>query len=289
MITYKCKNCAGEMTIHNSGSLVCPYCGTKDHFTDKNLAAYKAFRRHMLEFLTVGNSTTHSDIDYIWSTYAETKTFVRDNGQVISVKYIYTANHGNCEYFVGRKSVIYIYPTLNDATKAINNLKNITLPGSADSRLNKCIPTTIGTYILNDGRAMVAYEKDENYFPLAMYGNLPYEHTAWLISRFENIACLFEFNNRNFGEFVPDTIFVNHREHTITVYGNWLTVSAYDGTDLKDFRALAKKILGENPVPEGMAEFLDNPSDDAYDDFEAWDNVITTKLGGRHFHELKIL
>ena len=27
MITYKCKNCGGEMSVDHVGDLYCPYCG----------------------------------------------------------------------------------------------------------------------------------------------------------------------------------------------------------------------------------------------------------------------
>ena len=51
MITLKCKNCGGEMSVDSSGSLTCEYCGSKYAFRDDELLQYKNFRRQVLEYL----------------------------------------------------------------------------------------------------------------------------------------------------------------------------------------------------------------------------------------------
>ena len=47
MISFKCANCAGEMTVSHTGELVCPYCGAKHNLSDKELERLENFReRH---------------------------------------------------------------------------------------------------------------------------------------------------------------------------------------------------------------------------------------------------
>jgi hypothetical protein len=45
-------------------------------------------------------------------------------------------------------------------------------------------------------------------------------------------------------------------------------------------------MLGEGykSAPEPLIRFIESrPASNAYDDFAAWDKVIETELGGRHF------
>jgi DNA-directed RNA polymerase subunit RPC12/RpoP len=51
MISFKCKNCGGEMSVDSSGSLICEYCGSKEFFKDVDLTQYKEFRSQMLNYL----------------------------------------------------------------------------------------------------------------------------------------------------------------------------------------------------------------------------------------------
>ena len=37
MLQFQCEHCSGDMKVDRIGELVCPYCGTKNFFTDKQL------------------------------------------------------------------------------------------------------------------------------------------------------------------------------------------------------------------------------------------------------------
>ena len=45
MISFKCKNCGGEMSVDSSGSLVCEYCGSNSFFADSELTGYRDRKR----------------------------------------------------------------------------------------------------------------------------------------------------------------------------------------------------------------------------------------------------
>lgn len=70
MISVKCNNCAGELSIDVHGELVCPYCGSKTHFSDMELKEYKELRLNILNALRSMNDTEmdKADDDSVWNT-----------------------------------------------------------------------------------------------------------------------------------------------------------------------------------------------------------------------------
>ena len=295
MISFKCKNCGGEMTISRTGDVVCPYCGARHNFSDKELAGYKEFRHRMLEYLTAmaADKAKATDYDYLW-TNSDTKVFTTADGDDITVRFIYETTFDGVEMYVAKESVIFVYPSihtgLHDKASAI--LKRITFPGADMKDLNRCVPTGKGSYRLKDGGVLWAVAKDEGLFPLPLFGNLDYEDVAWIVSRLENIACLLEYNEMTHGGIDPETVFINPKTHEAALLGGWhrASVSGFiDGTkDLKDIRTTAKKLLGEGygSIPPMFKDFISKaPKADAYEDFKYWDEVIEKGLGGRKFHK----
>ena len=295
MISFKCKNCGGEMTISRTGDVVCPYCGARHNFSDKELAGYKEFRHRMLEYLTAmaQDKAKATDYDYLW-TNSDTKVFTSADGDDITVRYIYESTFDGVEMYVAKESVVFVYPALHTdlLNKASDILKRITFPGADMKDLNRCVPTGKGSYRLKDGGVLWAVAKDEGLFPLPLFGNLDYQDVAWIVSRLENIACLLEYNEMTHGGIDPETVFINPKTHEAALLGGWHRAGKsgfFDGTkDLKDIRVTAKKLLGEGygSIPPMFKDFITKaPKADAYEDFKYWDEVIEKGLGGRHFHK----
>ena len=74
MISFKCKNCGGKMSVDSSGALVCEYCGGKSFFADKELTVYKEFRKQMLSYLRgIHDEKLEGDKseDYLWDSAEE--------------------------------------------------------------------------------------------------------------------------------------------------------------------------------------------------------------------------
>lgn len=297
MITYKCKNCAGEVTINASGDLVCPYCGSKANFSDRELREYKDFRKRMLDYLTAlaQNESNDAQLDSFWQM-ADTEEFTSADGNSISIKYIYKCEQDGVTMFCARNNVIYVFPS-NKSRLAQSRLKSVSelVFPEADMRgLRRLVPELSGRYDLKDGAIMLVYSKPDDMLPLPLYGNLPYEHVAWIVSRLENIACLLCYNNMYHTRIEPDSIFINAKTHEAALYGGWWNTYRQESGSYKDLEAVrdtAKKVLGPeyDSIPRMFKSFLkEKPASNAYEDFERWDEVIEKGLGGRHFHKLDI-
>ncbi len=295
MISFKCANCAGEMTVSHTGELVCPYCGAKHNLSDKELEGYKVFRHRMLEYLAAvsNDSAKASDYEYLWNG-ADSVTFVAEDESEIRIRFIYESELEGVKMYVAKDSIIYVFPKdkVSLHEKSLKNISKITFPQADMKSLAKCIPQSKGTYRLIDGSLLWAVSKDEGLYPLPLFGNLSWEDTAWIVSRLENIACLMEYNDAVHGLIDPETIFINPKTHEASLLGGWWKMgdmSPYNkSSDLKDIRKTAKKLLGSGfeDTPKAFKEYLNEaPKIDAFKDFEYWDSIIEKGLGGRHFHK----
>jgi len=295
MISFKCKNCGGEMTISHTGDVFCPYCGTKHNFSDRELENYKVFRRRMLEYLSAvaEDRAKATDYDYLWNN-CETASFVTADDTDLTIRYIYVCTYDGIKMYVGRETVVFEYSSLQEELldKSIKNIGMVTYPSADMKDLNRCIPRGKGSYRLKDNRLLWAISKDEGLFPLPLFGNLAYEDVAWIVSRLENIACLLEYNEMTHGGIDPETVFINPKTHEAALLGGWHKAGKsdfFDSTkDLKDIRITAKKLLGDGYVgiPEMFKDFISKaPKKEAYEDFKYWDEVIEKGLGGRRFHK----
>lgn len=293
MITFKCKNCGGEVSINAAGDLLCPYCGTKANFSDAELRGYREFRSSMLQYLAsvASNKDKETDAEYIWKL-SESVSFETNDGTEITINYIYQCEDNSIKMYAARNSVIYVFPRAKAelAEMALRNVSSLTYPSADMKDLRRLVPELKGHYILSDGSVMLVYNKPENLFPLPLFGALEYVHVAWIVSRLENIACLLAFNNVVHGDITPDTLFINPKSHEVTLMGGWWNMEkGYSEKDLKDLRKTAKLLLSDyfKDIPKMFKDFLDGrPKNDAFKDFEYWDYVIENGLGGRHFHVL---
>jgi len=295
MISFKCHDCGGEMSVSHMGELVCPYCGAVHNFSDKELKEYKVFRQRMLEYLAAvaKDNAKASDYEYLWNG-ADSVTLKAEDESEIRVSYIYESDFEEVKMYVAKDSVIYIFPKHKTDLfdKSISNVAKITYPQADMKSLSKCVPQTKGKYRLADGSILLAVSKDEGLYPLPLFGNIKWEDAAWIVSRLENIACLMEYNDVVHGGINPETIFINPKTHEAALLGGWWKMSkmsAYNrSSDLKDIRSTAKKLIGNefNDIPDMFKEFISMvPINDAFKDFERWDEVIEKGLGGRHFHK----
>lgn len=293
MITYKCKNCGGEVTIDGGGNLVCPYCDSKANFSDAELREYREFRTAMLHYLVAvaENKEQSTDAEYIWKM-AECVQFTDADGTTINVNYIYRCEQDGVSVFAAKTGVIYVFPAGKKhlARKMLDNVAALKYPAADLKNLKALVPMLRGVYDLKDGGEMLVFGKGENVFPLALFGNLPYEHVAWIVSRMENIACLFNYNDVTHNGIETDSLFINPKTHEAVLMGAWWRMTPVNTTaDLKALRETAKKLLGRDyeSIPKMFKDFLDGkPAADAFSDFEKWDEVIEKGLGGRHFHTL---
>ncbi len=297
MLQFQCKSCGGDMSVDRIGELLCPFCGTKNFFTDKQLQEYKEFRLRMLEYLSAvaEDRKTPEGKAFIWEQAAKV-TFQDKEGTDITIQYIYHGKEDAVDMYCANSNVIYIYPKgmAAQADKAIRAFSGLTFPQADMRGLSRSFPKLVGKYELSDGRRMLVYSKEEDFYPLALFGDMIPEHVEWIISRLENIACVLLYNNMSHGAISTKSVFINPRTHEAALLGGWQQASDGCNTserDLKAIRRVAEEMLGEGykTAPKPLIRFLEGkPKEVAYDDFATWDKVIETELGGRHFKKFEM-
>ncbi|MCR4792654.1 MAG: hypothetical protein K5871_07880 [Lachnospiraceae bacterium] len=296
MISFKCKTCGGEMSVDSSGALVCEYCGGNAYFDDRQLAGYKEFRQQMLNYLKgVHESDDGRDEDRLWSN-AEEKQLRTSDGESVTIRYLYSYEDDAGSIYLTRKNAIFIYGSENKskADKTLWSIKALSFPPADVKGLADCFPKLSGRYDLEDGGVMLTFERTDNLFPLSLFGSLDPKHVAWIISRLENICCVLNYSELVHGGISADSVWINPFIHHAVLMGHWQSamrtgisgMKDQELSDLKDLRKTAERILGnrKEEAPAALMDFLHGqPSEDAFSDFEKWDNVIEKGFGGRHF------
>lgn len=298
MIVYKCKNCNGEMSVDASGALCCEYCGSKGHFSDKELQGYKEFRMQMLNYLRSLHDIEKDDAvsASLWDS-AEEKVYMQENGVPVTIHYIYLAEEAGVTMYLTRNAVLYHFKNRDEAEKMERSLGRLEFPPADIKGLQRCFPKLKGRFQLKKGEVLLAYDREPMLFPLSLFGALSARHVAWIISRMENICCVLEYNGLTHGGISMDHLFINPKTHEAMLYGGWNQCKEKtrdilgDSVDLKELRKLAKRLLGVHPtdVPGEFEKFLEEyPKKDAYEDFARWDEVIEKGFGGRSFTQMKL-
>lgn len=296
MISLKCKNCAGEMSVDLKGELVCPYCGSRNHFSDVEFAEYKNFRLNLLYYLraSADAAADAADDTFLWSHH-DNVNFTAANGVNVSIDYLFCYEEDYVKTYVARDSVIFIFDD-RDKHKIddmISGIGMLDYPSADLKNLDKYFPKMKSRIELKDNKTLVAFSKPENVYPLYAFGNLKPEHAAWVVSRLENFACVFEFSGIVHNGLSINSVFINPRTHEAYLYGGWWKArrkrSLSKQNDLNELRKIASKLMGQYiaDAPKEFKEFISGrPAEDAYADFGKWDEVIEKGFGGHKFIKL---
>lgn len=297
MLSFTCTNCSAEMSISRIGMLACPYCNSKKFFKDSELQEYRIFRKRMLEFISAAAQSEDKALyaERLWAD-SECVQFTDANGDDITIEYIYHNVEDGMTVYTARHNVIYHIPKEKAycAQAMLRNIARLTYPQADMKGLSNCFPKQAGRFALKDGGILLVFEKSENFYPAAMFGELSAKHVEWIISRMENMACVLTYSELVHGGITPDAVFINPWTHEAALFGSWhkvQTAAPADVSDLKGIRDTARMLLGEGiqAAPEPVLEFINGkPAADAYEDFARWDEVIEKKLGGRHFTKFEL-
>ena len=290
MQRFKCKNCGGEFEISSHGELVCPFCQSKQYFTDKDFKGYDEFRDSLLKFLRVSNDqlVEKGDVLNLWD-YNNKAVFETADGNDVDIAYTFQTEVDGVKVYISRENAVYVFDKSKKALakKMYENLERLDYPSADIKNLKNFLPNLNLELELKDGGLLVAFSKPENVYPLFAFSNLGPRHVAWMISRMENFACLLEFNGMDFGHMDENNLFINPKTHEAYLLGGWWDVSAAGkAVALSALRQTAKRITGSRLAegPKEYEEFLNSrPKSNAYDDFAAWDAVIEYGFGGHNF------
>lgn len=296
MISFKCKNCGGELSVDVHGNLSCAYCESRFNFSDAELRGYREFRMEMLNYLKgEAMQSTPEQNERIWDMADEVVLNTAD-GTDIHIRHIYTYSDKVVTMYLAREMVLYIFNNRTDAEAMERGLRMIEIPPADVRHLDECFPKLQGRYDLQGGKVMLAFARPDNFFPLSMFGSLEPKHVAWMISRMENVCCVLEYSDLRHYGLSEETFFVNPFTHQGMLVGGWWSTrratpmdAARTNEDLVALRKTAMKVLGNHlsSGPKELEKFLKgSPAKNAFIDFELWDRVIEEGFGGHHFAKM---
>ena len=287
LFNIKCDNCGAEYRINSRGEMNCPFCGSKIYLNDQDFKKYLKTRDEMLLKDKANNDMVNSDGDVLhkW-TLENHEHFETTSGKIIDCKYYYKYSLPTQDIYVGSNRVTTIFE-MDCADIIMSNIQRIRYPSADIKQLSKYMPEITFTAELIGYKYMVVINKPENVYPLTMFESLDPKQVAWMISRFENLGCLFEFSEVDFTGAVLENFYINPKTHEVYMLGGWETLCVSDTPKqyLTNIRSMARRVMNAASAPQMCMDFINNPpAISAYDDFKNWDNVIMNGFNGHNFH-----
>ena len=288
LLNIRCDNCGAEYRISSRGEMVCRFCGSMVYLSDKDFKAYRNTRDEMLgkDRFTNDEMADDGDILHLWNNGSKVN-FTTDKGVNISMDSFYSVITDDKEIYIGSNKILIIFKNFSEVTRFNSSLSQIMYPSADIKDLSRFLPNVTYKAALEDGRGIAVISKAENIYPLFLFENLKATTVAWMISRFENLGCLLEFNEMDFDAIKIEDIYINPKTHELFILDGWENVSGTSSRNyLKDIRQIAKDVMDCSTANEMCMQFLNGePAATAYDDFGNWDDVIMKGFGGHNFHQ----
>lgn len=289
---FKCMNCGGETEIDSRGAEKCPYCGSKEYFSDSELAQFNNMRWNVLQYVRhmADEESEKADTAFLPGN-GRSVSYDAADGKTVNIEYYFYTEDDGVEIYSALESVVLIFGAgqKHKAETMKRNLSLIRYPSADIKNLSRFFPAIMAELDLADGGRLIAVSKPENAFPLYSFGNIRKEHCAWIISRLENLCCVLEFSSIRHNGINLSSVYINPRMHDAYLLGGWWKAGDASGrmnTDLIDLRKTAKKVLGSyyDSVETEYKNFLTGfPAADAFADFAVWDKVLEKVFGGHKF------
>jgi len=252
-------------------------------------------------------------------------TLVPRAGKATSHNYLSEKPFELGTFYICDCEVIYILDSQHEkyyrnAIKRIESLKFAS--DRMKKEMSRFMPELKFNYRLKDDRWCMGFKKTEDVFALEdllsyFDGEIPPQHSAWIISRLSNICCYFDYMNIAHNGVSLSNCFVSPKHHTIILLGGWWYCAGqgermigtqkaiYDVipvrekgdktstivTDLESSKLIGRLILGKKnaTTPQAMTKFLQSGSQErAVDEFNKWDSALTEAFGVRKFIELDV-
>ncbi|NLG05895.1 MAG: hypothetical protein GX567_19030 [Clostridia bacterium] len=309
MKNLTCKNCGGMMTLDASAVVAtCHYCGSSYVLNHEDTDYYMDFYNQMCDFLSGDEDERNRKLksDRLWENAAE-QSFQSIDGNNIEIKYMYRYAEKEADVYIARRNIVYHFrePGVSKLEQYRKVVSFIDYPSADTRQLSNFFPKVNGGFELTDGTYILVVKKEDDEYPLRLFGKLPGRHVAWIISRMENLCCVLEYNSLVHPQINPDTLFINPYAHTASLYGNWWNAGKNHSymtngstlltmkQNLQGLRNSAAYLLGcdmpskvkeTSDIPKALADFISGePADNAYDDFAYWDKMLIQAYGKRKF------
>lgn len=246
-------------------------------------------------------------------------------GKKYKLKYLKDKSFVLGKVYIGRTHVIYLLDSKNQKyyDNALTQLRHLRYANSSmEKEFKRYFPNIVTNFRTKTGEYCIVLKKDVTDYPLEEF--LEYykkqgkvvdsKHTAWIMSRFLNIACFFKYNNIVHNGLSLSNCFISPKYHTIMVFGGWWYVvpvgekmigtqkSIFDlmpvkekaekiatyKTDLESIRSIGRT-LNFTDLPDPLRKWLNQASsENAIEEFDNWNKVLLDSFGERKFIELNI-
>ena len=290
MITYKCRNCGGQMDFGGAGGFVCPYCGSKTFFSDAEFKGNEVFRKKLVAYYKAEAEKKDFDYgkDFLFAA-EDTADFSLQEGESLQIDYMKQYAGDGFTLYVAKESAVYVFAREADADAFLAGLRRMVFP-EADMKLSRSFPELKMELALAGGGTALVFARRPNFYPAEMFAPYASEYLAWVISRMENICCALAYAGLAHGDITPASVWVNPVTHEGALFGDWRGVKTLRGTeDLKALRRTAIALAENTREPAALYRFLNTPpAADAFADFAAWDKVIEDGFGGHKFVKMNL-
>lgn len=282
MISQICTSCGGNLILNEDKSIAkCMYCG----------------REYLVEVIKDGkmNIVSADKIPEIKerSTIHEV-SFITDKGAKIIIDFPFVRFGERYDTYFSDSSLCLHYKEQykEDALRFKDNASKLRFPNTRMKELmHYYIPEVKGLYTLDDGSVMVAVNKLKWIYPLDRFGKIDVRYVCFIISRLENLACIYEFNNT-----VPtiegtENILVDPKHHQVMIYEGFERSTKDVEGFLKMIREIGKDITdtSKEPLRKSLNTFFESaPKSSALSDFEWWDECLDKAFEKREFIEWSV-
>lgn len=222
--------------------------------------------------------------------------------------------------YVSDSIVLYIFKKnykkfFDNAVKRIQKICSGDKNSPIMKEFYRYLPELLYSFEIIDGSFCIVVKKEKQIVPLSLIlkhynGSIPAEHVAWMISRLCNICCFFEHNAISHNGLTIENLYVNPDMHSIHVLGGWwystpinerligVPKFVYDVmpvkekgqkigatiTDIETIKRTAMVLLGGQPAPKPMMDFLKSgSSNNAIEEFCKWSKALEGAYGKRRF------
>ena len=282
----RCDNCGAEYRLNSRGVMLCPFCGSVYNLNDKDFEEFLKTRDEMLqkERFTNDDVNQNGDVLGMWSDN-NVATFKDNKGNTLNCRYSFLIETDDKLIYVAKNKVTVIGENHN--TYLTSDI--LDYPSADIKRLDKYLPHLIYRTVLEGGsKALTTYSKDENVYPLVLFDNLDAKTVAWIVSRLENLNCLFEFNEFLATHYTINECYINPKTHELYLIGLIEKADNFNRPYMVNAREISKSVLNEATANQMCLDFLCGPpASDAYTDFKNWDNVIEKGFNGHNFHRFE--
>ena len=258
---------------------------------------------------------------------------VEFSGKKSNHKFLSENNFELGVFYICDDEVIYILEAKHEKyyQNAIRKIQSLKYANDGMKKeISRFMPKIMYNYKLKDGRWCIAFYKTADMFLLDdllnhFNGMIPPEHSAWIISRLNNICCYLDYIKVAHNGISLSNCFVSPEYHTIILLGGWwycinqgekmigTQKAIYDIipikekgmkiatiiTDLESSKLIGRQILGNLSLtsskkeaasyPKAIARFLrSGSSEKAVDEFRKWNDSLTEAFGKRKFIKLNI-